>query len=238
MSVKRSSVKSSKRGFDTEFSAEEIVEKIYSAIFLHLLAPGTKLGEDRLATIFGTSRTRIREVLSRLSNDQIVEIIPQRGAFVARPSIEKAHDVFEARRLIEPGLLHRLITTPDQKALVELREHQKKEAEARRSKDERAILRLSGEFHLLLAELAGNEVLVRNMRELTTITCLIIFLYDAPTSSCCRADEHAEIVDAIAARDEKRAVKLMLDHLSNIQSSLNLRSETPTVDLEAVFAAV
>ena len=42
-------------------------------------------------------------------------------------------------------------------------------------------IRLSGEFHALLAELAGNSALARSMRELSVLTCLIIFLYDAPT---------------------------------------------------------
>ena len=233
----RSTNQAEKRKPDREISVDDIVEKIYGAIFAHLLAPGTKLGEDRLASIFHTSRGRIREVLARLANDQVVELIPQRGAFVARPSIEQANDVFEARRLLEPGILRRLIANPNPEISLKLKSHQRKEAEARRAKDERAILRLSGEFHLLLAELAGNEVLVRNMKELTTITCLIISLYDAPTSSCCRADEHAAIIEAISAGDEKRAVKLMLDHLDDIQGGLNLRNDTSEVDLETVFSA-
>ena len=44
-------------------------------------------------------------------------------------------------------------------------------------------MRLSGEFHVLLAELAGNSALARSMRELSTLTCLIISLYDAPTAT-------------------------------------------------------
>ena len=73
-----------------EHTVDEIVEKIFAAILEHRLAPGTKLGEDRLATIFGASRAKIREVLAKLAHEQVVELIPQRGAFVARPSIEQA----------------------------------------------------------------------------------------------------------------------------------------------------
>jgi DNA-binding GntR family transcriptional regulator len=199
MPVVRSPAKPPKKKIARELSVEEIVEKVYNAIFEHLLTPGTKLGEDRLASIFGTSRARVREALARLANNQVVEIVPQRGAFVAQPSVEQANDVFEARRLIEPGIIRRLIANRNSEMLAALSEHQRKEAEARRKKDDRVIIRLSGEFHLLLAELAGNAVLARSMRELSTVTCLIISLYDAPTSSSCRSDEHANIIEAIRA---------------------------------------
>lgn len=219
----------------TEKTVEEIVEKIYAAILEHRLAPGTKLGEDRLAGIFSTSRARVREVLARLANERVVDLVPQRGAFVAKPTVEQAADVFEARRLIEPGIVRRLVARLDAGILTALREHQRKEAEARRLQDKRAIVRLSGEFHLLLAELAGNTALVRTMRELSTITCLIIFLYDAPTATSCRADEHEGIVAAIAARDAAKAEALMLHHLDDIERSLQLEGATTEADLEAIF---
>ena len=218
-----------------EKTVEEIVEKIYVTILEHRLAPGTKLGEDRLASIFSTSRARIREVLARLANERVVDLIPQRGAFVVKPTVAQACDVFEARRLIEPGVLRRLIERQDVDTLVRLREHQRKEADARRMDDKRAIVRLSGEFHMLLAELAGNTALVRSMRELSTMTCLIIFLYDAPTATSCRADDHELLVAAIAAKDVARAQTLMLQHLDHIEQSLKLDGSPVEADLEAIF---
>lgn len=206
------------------------------AILEHRLTPGTKLGEDRLATIFGTSRPRIREVLARLAHEQVVELIPQRGAFVAKPTTEQAHDVFEARRLVEPGVLRRLIVNLDADKLQRLREHLRREAEARKQQDARAIVRLSGEFHVLLAELAGNSSLAKVMRELSTLTCLIISLYDAPTATSCRMDEHEQIVAAIERGDQARAETLMLHHLDHIQQSLNLEQAAEDVDLESIFA--
>ena len=218
-----------------ENTVEEIVEKVYTAILEHRLAPGTKLGEDRLAAIFSTSRARIREVLARLANERVVDLIPQRGAFVVKPAVEQAFDVFEARRMIEPGILRRLIARLDAGILTRLREHQRMEAEARRIGDQRAIVRLSGEFHLLLAELAGNTALMRSMRELCTMTCLIIYLYDAPTATSCREDEHSAIVAAIAAKDAHKAEALMLHHLNNIEQSLKLEGVPVDGDLEAIF---
>jgi DNA-binding GntR family transcriptional regulator len=222
-------------GTGREQSVDAIAEKISTAILEHRLAPGTKLGEDRLATIFGTSRAKVREVLARLAHEQIVELVPQRGAHVAKPTIEQARDVFEARRLIEPGVLRRLVGTIDDFKMQRLRRHLELEADARQRGDARAVVRLSGEFHLLLAELAGNSALARTMRELSTLTCLIISLYDAPTATSCRADEHEEIVDAIKRGDTKRAETLMLHHLDHIQESLKLDAGSDEADLESIL---
>lgn len=214
---------------------DEIYERIFAAVLEHRLHPGTKLVEEKLADIFGVSRARIREVLARLAHEQVVEIIPQRGAFVARPTIEQAIDVFEARRLIEPALLRRLIANLSPEKLARLRAHADLEADARRRDDKRVVVRLSGEFHSLLAELAGNRALARTMRELSALTCLMIFLYDAPTATSCRADEHAQLVEAIARRDIARAERLMLEHLEHIEGSMKLEAATGEVDLEAIF---
>jgi len=216
-------------------SVDEIVENISNAILEHRLVPGTKLGEDRLAAIYGTNRPRIREVLARLSHEQVVELVPQRGAFVAKPTVEQAREVFEARRLIEPGVLERLSQNFDEEKLRRLQEHLGKEEEARRTNDKHAVVRLSGEFHTLLAELAGNSLLARSMKELSTLTCLTISLYDAPTANSCRVDEHSAIVDAIRAGDLALARKLMLRHLQHIEDSLDLNSESEEVDLESVL---
>ena len=220
---------------ERENTHDEIYEKIYVAILEHRLHPGTKLVEERLAEIFDVSRARIREVLARLAHEQIVELYPQRGAYVAKPTIEQALDIFEARRLIEPAVLRRLIETLTPEKLARLRQHQELELDARRRDDQRAVVRLSGEFHSLAAELAGNSALARNMRELSVRTCLMIFLYDAPTATSCRADEHSQIIEAIAKRDPARAERLMLEHLEHIESSMKLDNATEEVDLEAIF---
>lgn len=218
-----------------ETATDDIYERVYVAIVEHRLLPGTKLAEERLAEIFSASRARIREVLARLAHERIVELIPQRGAFVAKPSVEEVHDVFEARRVIEPAVLRRLIAGLTPEKLARLRHHQELEMDARRRNDNRAVVRLSGEFHWLAAELAGNSALARSMRELSVLTCLMIVLYGGPTTASCRADEHSAIIAAIAKHDVKNAEALMLAHLDHIQSSMKLDAVAEEVDLDAIF---
>src|SRR3954464_1429862 len=96
---------------EPEKTVDVIYERIHVGILEHRLHPGTKLGEERMADIFGVSRARVREVLARLAPEQSVELYPQRGASAAKPSPEQARDVCEARRLIEPAVLRRLVDT-------------------------------------------------------------------------------------------------------------------------------
>jgi DNA-binding GntR family transcriptional regulator len=218
-------------------SEDAIYERILAAIFEHRLPPGTKLGEDRLASIFGVSRARVRRVLPRLAHEGVVTLEPNRGAFVTKPSVEEARDVFHARHVIEPGIVERVLARPDRGAIIaRLRQHIAAERRARATNDTRAIVRLSGEFHMLLADMAGNALLAKSMRELTSLTCLIIALYDKPSVPSCLGEEHAEIVDAIAKGQRERAVDLMLHHLKHVEENLDLTIvEAPPVDLDAVL---
>jgi DNA-binding GntR family transcriptional regulator len=219
-------------------SEDAIYERILAAIFEHRLPPGTKLGEDRLASIFGVSRARIRRVLPRLAHEGVVTLEPNRGAFVTKPTVEEARDVFQARHVIEPGIVERVLARPDRGAIVtRLRQHVAAERRARAANDTRAIVRLSGEFHMLLSDMAGNALLAKSMRELTSLTCLIIALYDKPSVPSCLGEEHAGIVDAIAKGQKERAVELMLEHLKHVEENLDLTiTEAAPVDLDTVLS--
>ena len=218
-----------------ESSSDEIYERIYVALLEHRLTPGTKLAEERLATIFNASRARVRDALSRLAYEQIVEVVSKKGWFVAKPSVDQARDVFEARRLIEPAVMRRLAKDMSDAKLQALQAHLDQEVDARKREDKRTIIRLSGEFHNMAAALAGNSSFTRSLRELSTLTCLVILLYDAPIVASCRADEHARIVSVLAKGDGETAAMLMLEHLDHIEGSLKLNTTEQEADLEAIF---
>ena len=219
-------------------TADSIHAKIYGAIVEQRLPPGTKLGEESLGEIFGVSRTLIRRVLQRLASEHVVESRPHRGAFVARPSVEEAREVFEARRALEAHVIDRLADGLTPAGAERLRRHVAKERQAQAAGDRRGLIRLSGEFHLLLAELAGNRAIARFLRELVSRTSLIIGVYEAPGESCCPVDEHAKIIEALASQRADVADQTMRAHLLGIEQRLRLdRLPEQTVDLREVLAA-
>lgn len=191
---------------------EEIADRITNAVMEHRLPPGIKLAEERLASAFGVSRTKIRQALTVLSREGLVKLHPNRGAFVASPTVQEAIDLFATRRLIEPEILRNVIARATKADIKRLHAHLAAESDARQRGDRRAIIKLSGAFHMLLAELGGNSFIEKLMAELCPLTCLIIALYDAPQTPACPEDEHVGIVEAIERKDVETAVHLMLLH--------------------------
>ncbi|MET0217864.1 MAG: GntR family transcriptional regulator [Burkholderiales bacterium] len=218
-------------------SNQEIYERIYEAVSERRLPPGTKLSEEKLGRAFGVSRTRIREVLCRLSSEKIVGLIPNRGAFVASPTVEETHAVFEARKAIEIALVKILAERASPKDVSRLRQHAAEEHAARLTGDWKRLIRLSGDFHVLIAELAGNPFLLETMRALVSLTRLIVFLYDSPRTPACLDHEHELIVDAIQRGDAPKAEREMVEHINHVVGSLQLKEEkVDEIDIEKIFA--
>jgi DNA-binding GntR family transcriptional regulator len=229
----------------TEFVAlteNEIYERMVETILDHRLPPGTKLVEDRLAGAFGVSRTRIRPVLVRLANEQIVVLTPNRGATVAQPTEKEAREVFQVRRMIEPTLIVCFIDSANPADIAVLAECIAAEEAARSSGDMRRAIRLSGDFHLHIANAANHQTLGRILRELVSRTSLILMTYSQshvqarPDATSCGCREHRALLDAIRLRDPREAARLMQAHLEQLESQLqfDVPAEEPP-DLLALF---
>ena len=207
-------------------SKSDIYAWIYEAIIEHRLMPGTKLSEEKVAELFSVSRTQVRGVLQRLEVEHLVTMLPNRGAFVTTPTIDEARDVLEARRTLEPAIVRRLVrriaSGQAPGAVKTLRAIVRREQKAHLSGDRRTAVRLSGEFHVQLAQLSGSTVMARMIRELTPLTCLAILAFDAPTQAACPNDEHKHLLDAIEAGRADECADLMTHHLVHIENSLKL----------------
>jgi DNA-binding GntR family transcriptional regulator len=219
-------------------SDERVYQDVAQAIVDHSLPPGTKLTEDALAEIFGVSRTVIRSALLRLAHEGLVDLQPNRGAFVAKPSVTEARDVFAARRIVEGGIVAQAASNVTGADIQDLRRAVDAEIAARDSGDRKTLITLSGEFHLRLAAIAGNKILADVLRELVSRSSLVIAVYQAPGRPGCRCDDHRRLVDCLAAGDRDGASRLLETHLAEIEGALDLTDEAGGVDLRAVFAGV
>ena len=219
-----------------ELAEEEIVDRIFEAIIDQRLPPGTKLSEAALCEAFGVGRMRIRQSLLLLSSREVVDLLPNRGAFVASPTAEQAREVFEARLMIEPNVARLAAERATAAHLQLLEHHLQLEHDAHAQNRRRDAIRLSGQFHVHLADIAGNTVALRMVKELVTRTSLIIGIFGSPGVSNCRDHDHAEILSALRDRHADRASALMTDHLRHIQQHLELGNQAEaTTDLVAIF---
>lgn len=194
------------------------------AILDQVLAPGSKLPEDSIGERLGVSRTLVREALVRLSEEGLVELIPNKGAVVARPTLEEARDVHVTRVALERLVVETLTKhlTAEQEGKLQ---HHIDAEESAKGEQEAVSVRLAGEFHSLLASMTNNEILVRYVDELVARSSLILSMYARPHSAECGVLEHREILVAIKSGDTKKAVTLMTRHLDSITNRALLPTE-------------
>ena len=202
-------------------SASQISERIIEAVMARKLAPGARLGEQQLALLFDCSRTIVREALTRLAVRGIVTVSARRGWYVVEPSQDEAREAFDARRVIETGLI-RSVEKVDKPALKRLRAHLVREQAAVAGEDVGLRSFLLGDFHVCLAECLGNGLLAETLRDFTARTTLIAMRYQSTADAAQSCAEHGEIVAALEAGDLPRAEALMAAHLKTWQTKLHM----------------
>lgn len=204
-------------------TATEISNRIIEAVMAQKLAPGARLGEQQLAMLFDCSRTIVREALTHLATRGIVTVSSRRGWYLIEPSPAEAREAFEARRVIEMGLI-RCATSVNKAAIKQLKVHVAKEKAAIKGQDVGLRSYLLGDFHVCLAECLGNSLLADTLRDFTARTTLIAMLYQSSHDAAHSCAEHAEIVQALERNDRARAEELMQQHIGHVQAALKLQA--------------
>jgi DNA-binding GntR family transcriptional regulator len=217
-------------------NAESIAENIRAAILEHRLAPGAKLTEAQLCEVFAVKRGTVRQALAQLAGERLVDLEPNRGAFVASPSLQEVHEVFEMRRIIELAVVERIAQGHGVRRLKSISATIGRERRAFESRDFSAWIRLSGEFHTELASLTGNTVLCECLSGLVARSTLISALYESLGKSSCSFEDHEAILAALDEGDATQAATLMAQHLRDVELKMLERPARGVVDLKEVFA--
>ena len=215
--------------------SQAVYRTLKRAILDQALAPGTKLPEDSIGERLGVSRTLVREAVVRLSDEGLVELRPNKGASVARPSLDEGHDLFVTRVALERLVVEIVAGKLSDAEHEELAKHTAAEEEAN-GLDGGASIRLAGEFHSMLAAMTGNAILSRYVNELVSRSSLILALYGRPHSSECAVSEHRELLAMLKLGDTKRAADLMTEHLDAITTRALLPREK-VADIRDVLAS-
>jgi DNA-binding GntR family transcriptional regulator len=221
---------------DSSTATRSIVDALTRAIVEHRLHPGTKLAEQKLADHFGVSRTLIRQALFQLVQKRLIRMEPARGAFVATPSSDEARQVFAVRRMVEVEMTRSFVRSVTPAQIKALKDHLVEEKAAVLRGDVSGRTDLLGDFHVRIAELMGNQVLAQILNELISRCALITLMYQSSNAAEHSVEEHAEILNAIIAKDENLAVQLMDEHLRNVEQGLALDRKVPSNDIAMALA--
>jgi DNA-binding GntR family transcriptional regulator len=201
---------------------ETIVEAVVNDVMEQRIRPGTRLSEKSLCERFGVSRMYVRRALLTLSNRGLVELQANKGARIRKPTLQQSITLFETRRMIESIIIKDVVLQRSAVNIAELNAHMALEEQAFINNDRHELIRLSGQFHLLIASFQTNHLLTGFMKTLVTESSLITGMYGQHSFSNCPPSEHRHLVNAIKNQDQSLALQLMIVHLEHIEADLAL----------------
>lgn len=196
-----------------------------------------KLQEDVLGETFDVSRTTIRKVLLILSQEGLVDLPVNHGAFIATPTPIDASNIFEIIRLLSCYIVQQLATSSSaQKNKDEelLRLHISAQADAEDANDFIASRLLSGEFLILLSYIYGNKILMSQMEAGVNRTLMCVTLYQRPSHHTARHSFQSNIIELIFSNQGEAAAQLMHDALLGLERTLQYSADAEP-DLRALL---
>jgi DNA-binding GntR family transcriptional regulator len=190
---------------------QQVYEGLEELIIYGGLAPGEHLVEVNIAKRLGVSRVPVREALQLLHRDGWVDLRPRQGAFVHQPTVEEVEDVFSVRTILEVESARLAASNATDESVQMLEDILRTGKVALERANERELVLLNSQFHSSVTRLGGNRVLeslIAGLDKRIRWYFAPVVRYRGPESW----REHAEIVDAIAARDPERACEAMRRH--------------------------
>lgn len=191
-----------------------VADRIRDAIVFGELALGEAISEERLATMFGVSRTPVREALSLLQLQGLIDVRPQRGSFVFQPSKADIEELCQFRVMVETGAL-RLAHERDRDAtLKEMRAAQDALVVAEEAKNWVAAAHADADFHSALFRHCGNHVFVQAYDLIAgRIGAARFFARRSDVSRRRTSPEHRSIIRSLARGEVEAAVRTLQEHI-------------------------
>ncbi|GAA1406294.1 transcriptional regulator [Glutamicibacter uratoxydans] len=205
---------------DSEFKPESlrVTERIRDEIIDGVRAPGSRLVERELAEELGVSRLPIRDALHILANEGLITPRPRTWAVVREFSASDIADLQEVREAMEVMTFKLAAQRHTRNGLDELRAVLETEIEASKKQDYVTARRAGAKFHELVVGLAGNELLIELQAGLSSRMRWLLSQHDDLEIM---AEEHAQILEAMASRNLELVERLVLQHIATSKGSVD-----------------
>jgi len=199
-------------------NSEIVYRDLRGGIINVTLAPGTPLVEKEITERYGISRTPVREAILRLAEEQLVDVFPKSGTFVARIPVADLREAIVARRALEEVCVRAATARATKSQLMELRAVIQREQELAEAGDEQAFHDADNAFHAGIAS-AGGYPGIWTMIEKIRVQVERYRRLTLPQKGRMRlvVTEHAAVLDAIEHGDADAAVAAMDNHLNKLQ---------------------
>ena len=196
--------------------AEKIYDRIKEKIINEAYAPGSPLAEIPLSIEYGTKRSRIRQILQRLERESLVEMFPNRGAFVKPITSKDLQEIFEMREAVESMAAKLCARRRDDEELSQICGLFEKYRKSSTEDHLKEKIEMGDRLHQFIMQSSRNGRIADTMQYLRIQVMRIwevgIRIPDRINSAF---REHLEILSAIVERDEASAERRMKEHISN-----------------------
>jgi DNA-binding GntR family transcriptional regulator len=210
-------------------SMEQVVyDTLTDAIISRKIAPGTQLIETMISEQLKVSRTPIRNAIKRLEVDGFVNLIPNRGAFVIRPSIDEMVQAFHIRKELELIAVKDCFDLITKEHIDEMLKLVEKEKKAFEQKNVHGYIAANKEFHLSLARAGGNKFLIEFLSKILAQIDIYLLIYNAfnylESHQSNSWEEHYALIDSLKAKDRKVFNEKLIEHLQFSLEELKIDS--------------
>lgn len=205
--------------------SEQAYQRIRRMIIRLELAPGAVIQEDALQRHLGIGRTPIREAVQRLAREQLVNVVPRRGAFVAVVDVGELSLLYETRAVLEPYATRLASARGTAREWAQMATVLERANEPGIDTD--ALLDIDRECHELTWSAAGNRFLTSTLDMLYAQSDRLWHIYLADVADMHHAvAEHAAILDAVRHGDAERAAQLAEQHVRSFDAQIRLAVTT------------
>lgn len=177
------------------------------------LPPGKRLKDAELAKQLGVSNTPVREALRWLTADALVKTSPRRGTFVRRLTAEDYRKLSEIRESLEVLAVRLTAERASDQTLREIAQSAALHMKAAESGSRQAYLALDRQFHTLIAEGSGNEILVSMLNSIADRIQIARRLDKSRERDLISGQQHQAIATELVKRDGEKAAKLTIRHI-------------------------
>lgn len=189
---------------------------------------GSRLDEQQIAVELGVSRTPLREAISKLVKDGLIEHRPYRGNFLRLFTAKEVFDLYEVRKALESLSVRLAMSRLSGAAVAELKEILSEIDGALKAGDLEAYGLADQRFHGAIAELSGNETLITTLEKLSgQVQVIRAMANQDPDVVEITALERPGIVAAMNDGDIEKATSLMEEHIELVQRSATERMSAP-----------
>ena len=190
-------------------TAQQVYEYVREKIVSKVLFPRNRIVEEELAEALHTSRTTVRNGIATLNYTGLVDVIPNYGTFVTKPTLSDMEQVYAVRTVLETEAIRLAVPRITEQALMRMEKNLEAQRELTSNYSMAKYVDLNSAFHQEIVQAAGNIYMEKYLRELYNKAAVFLTFYDTSVSNINSLSSHEQMFQALKNRDEAAAVEAL-----------------------------